>query len=439
MPTSKATSSLIFLIEAFHPDGAAEGAADVLTRHGSARSAPWALEELSGDAVAWVSVRPGGRRRARRRLRRAGLRVAGSWLAVPPRAPRALVPLSGTTRPVRSRIAASLSSRGWRAVLRLPAGLVEEIGPGVGLVVQRADARPTFAWLDATGLHPPVVVSAGWHDPAEGLLLHGEGSLVKSSRPGAGRDPGAEAAALRRLGPAARAAGAAVPRVVYAGRAGRRLALAEEVIAGERVAGLLRRRPDRLAGVLQEIGDWIAGWHEQTRVTRPFSADDLERFVLAPMRAAAPLLPAGTDYADRVAELGRELVGIGLPFSAAHNDLTTWNVLFGSGGLAIVDWEAAEPEALPLVDLDYLIVDAVAAARRIAREEAFARCAGEGADARLADDLRDALCARLDLSFEATELARHACWLGHARNEAVRPPGREARPFLTILRSIAAT
>jgi thiamine kinase-like enzyme len=132
------------------------------------------------------------------------------------------------------------------------------------------------------------------------------------------------------------------------------------------------------------------------------------------------------------------MVGRSLPFAAAHNDLTTWNILLDGENMGIVDWEAAEREALPLVDLDYLVVDAVAAARRIRRDIAFAACAGSGPDAQLARRIRHELQSASGIDEDMAELARHACWLGHARNEAARAQPAAPRPFLSILAAVVA-
>ena len=132
------------------------------------------------------------------------------------------------------------------------------------------------------------------------------------------------------------------------------------------------------------------------------------------------------------------MVGRSLPFAAAHNDLTTWNILLDGTDIGIVDWEAADREALPLVDLDYLVVDAVATARHTRRDDAFAACAGNGPDAQLARRVRHELESAIGIDEDVAELVRHACWLGHAGNEAARALPDAPRPFLSILAAVAA-
>jgi thiamine kinase-like enzyme len=127
--------------------------------------------------------------------------------------------------------------------------------------------------------------------------------------------------------------------------------------------------------------------------------------------------------------MGRAAEGKPVKLVAAHNDLTTANVLVGRDGrLAVVDWDTAAPRALPLTDLFYALADAEAATRRFAdRVAAFFAAPTQEARFRAALGIDDALA---DLCF-------HACWLRHAANESLRPE-LKARPFLEIVRAIAA-
>jgi hypothetical protein len=441
MRAMDATSRTVALIEALHPDGAVDevhvdGASSTVAPSLVIGSGPPAA--LAEDGIAWVAVPPGRRGRMRAELRRRGLLVGSSWLPVPRSAPRVLLPVVPASGATRRRLAVGLpGGRLVRLALGCTDRLLEELAPGIGLLAQRPGARPALAWLSESGAQGPVVVSSSWHEPAAGLVCSGERTVVKSSRSGAERDPRREAAALRELGPAARRAGARVPRVLYDGPAGRRTALVEDTLAGVRAAMILRRQPSRLDALVTQVGDWLARWHVETRVTRPFGAEDLERFILSPARALAPRLPHGAAYLERLDRLGRSLYGSHVPFATAHNDLTTWNLLVDRDALAVVDWEAAEREALPLVDLDYLLIDAVAAARRTRQDLVFRRCAAGGRDGRLVNRLHGELRSRLGLDHEVAELARHACWLGHARNEDQRAAPGTPRPFLAIVALLA--
>jgi hypothetical protein len=425
------------LVEAFHPDGAA----DVVVVGSGDKPADLVLTSkprdisLTPDGVAWVRVPPGRRYAARRALARGGFVVHGSWLAVPRVAPLVLIRLA--PRISRSAFAAAVPGRLGRIVGRGGAWL-EELLPGVALLAQRPAARAPFAWARDHGADAAVAVFASWHDPLQRVIVRGDATVVKSSR---GGDPSGlpdEAEIVSELAPTARAAGAAVPTVVYAGRAGKRIALIEDLVPGERAATLLRRRPDRLPHVVGRVAEWLERWHLETRVMRPLEEHDVERYLLAPARSLAGELPDGTQYLRDLSRRSEAMVGRSLPFAAAHNDLTTWNILLDGEKMGIVDWEAAEREALPLVDLDYLVVDAVAAARRMRRDIAFAACAGSGPDAQLARRIRHELKSASGIDEDVAELARHACWLGHARNEAARAQPGAPRPFLSILAAVVA-
>jgi hypothetical protein len=373
----------------------------------------------------------------RAELRRQGLRVVGSWLPIPHSRPRILLPLAPVSVAARRRLAEALPGG---VLMRIaswcPTRVLEELAPGVGLLAQLPGARPALAWLEDIGVDEPVVLLSSWHEPDDRLVLVGEQSVVKTSRAGADHDPRREASTLRELGPGARRAGARVPDILFTGAASRRTALVEDALSGSRAAEHLRRHPSRLDDVVTKVADWLAHWHIETRVPRLFTPNDLERLILAPARALAPHIPDGAEYVERLDRLGRSLCGTSVPFAAAHNDLTTWNLLVGGEALAVLDWEAAEREALPLVDIEYFVVDAVSTARRTSRATAFQLCSDHGRYTRLGRSLRDNLRSRLGLEPAVAELARHACWIHHARNEHGRAAGAE-RPFLEIVARLA--
>ena len=124
--------------------------------------------------------------------------------------------------------------------------------------------------------------------------------------------------------------------------------------------------------------------------------------------------------------MGRAAEGRAVKLVAAHNDLTTANVLVAHDGrLGIVDWDTAAPRALPLTDLFYAVADAEAATRGFADRVAATSVEHERR-------FRDAL----GLDDAVADLCFHACWLRHAANESLRD--QETRPFLEIARTVAA-
>jgi hypothetical protein len=74
-----------------------------------------------------------------------------------------------------------------------------------------------------------------------------------------------------------------------------------------------------------------------------------------------PLRELETDYGDVFApELAARartaLAGLGpLPLVWEHRDFGSWNVVLTAEGPAVIDWESAEPEGLPFLDLVYLL------------------------------------------------------------------------------------
>jgi len=206
----------------------------------------------------------------------------------------------------------------------------------------------------------------------------------------------------------------------------------ESGIEGRAAALVLGERPRLLGEVLDRLAGPLERWSRETASDRRADAALLEREVLAPARALAAELPE--EYPAWLEGRCSEVEGMALPAVAAHNDLTMANVLLGRrGGIGIVDWDTARADGLPLVDFLYASVDAHAAADRYRDPaESFAACiASPEVEAH-----RARLAAALGLEPAVAELCFHACWLGHAANEAGRPEG--TRPFLRIVRRLAA-
>lgn len=234
-----------------------------------------------------------------------------------------------------------------------------------------------------------------------------------------------EAGILERLGPSAQSAGAAVPAPVSLDRLHGHTLLSMTVVDGRPAAALLHEDPGRLVDVVERLVGWLERWNCRTRAVRAVELSWLEREVLAPAHALAPFLPGGDGYLAWLERRCAELAGRAVPFVAAHNDLSVWNVLLdGRGGLAIVDWETARDEDLPLVDFFYLVTEAVAAVGGYADWcVAFEACFAPGGryepwvagmQARLADSL--------GVPAPAIELCLHACWIRRvARHRALQP------------------
>jgi hypothetical protein len=207
-------------------------------------------------------------------------------------------------------------------------------------------------------------------------------------------------------------------------------------LPGSPASGLLRRAPDRLGAVLHAVADWLLAWNRATAGSSRATAALLERRLLGPAERIAAAVPATARHAASMRALAERLDGAPLVTVAAHRDLTMSNVLVGSTGLGVVDWEAAGADDLPLLDLWYALADGVARARGVDHRHAVAslRAAATTLPAGLAA-LPARHAAALGLSADQARLGFHACWLGHADDELSRgTPG----PFLAVVEAIAA-
>ena len=410
---------------------------------------------LAEDGLAYVLAPPLRRARLHASLRGRGLRIESAVLHLPDlRRTRQLIPLERAVAAHAVSRLVPLASRRHRAAgaaLRLPGAraVLRAVGP-VALVARRPGGRPLFEWLyrldGATlGRHAGVVVSTGWEERARRAVLHrfggpGDGLAVAKAVlvPDAASSP--EAGVLARLGPEARAAGAAVPYPLTAARVQGAPVLLQTGLPGEIVASLLGREPVRLVEALSLVCRWLGEWQQRTASrTRPTRAQ-LEREVLDPAAAVAPSIDGGERYLAGLTARCRAAEGASIPLTASHNDLTMWNVLMDRrGGIGIVDWETGQESALPLKDFFYAAVDAVAATERYADRVAAARACLDpgGRHAGTIGALQGSLVNALALPPAAVELSLHSCWLGHAANEGRKAAPGAARPFRDIVQWLA--
>jgi hypothetical protein len=351
-------------------------------------------------------------RRARTAIaREAGLELGPAVLEIGGR----LVPAErGAARWALGAVPAS--ARGRLAALA-PAPVLGLAAPAA--IARPPGSRPLAAWLRERGFGTSVVAA-----PGAAFLLEG-GRLRLAAKVGAGppaRRELTEAHALADLGPAARAAGADVPDVVEEGELGGRPLLVTTGVEGRPASVLLAEQPSRRDALAARIADWLLRWNLATAAEATLSRELLEREVLAPARAVGALVP-------KLERLARAVEGRPVKLVAAHNDLTTANVLVARDGrLAVVDWDTAAPRTLPLTDLLYALADAEAATRGFADRVSAAL----GTSAEHERRFREAL----GLDDAVADLCFHACWLRHAANESLRE--QETRPFLEIARTVAA-
>lgn len=412
------------------------------------------VDRLEPDGVAYLLLDRRDRTSARRLLRERSLFLESPLLHLPDvAATRQLVPLA--PRPARYAFKSVVPLVPWKRIaaeigLRAGAGAaLAAAAPDVALVARRPGARPLFEWLGLPGGggagRPTAVVSSSARPGATGVVVHpfehaGPAVVAKLALDPAAL-PSHEAERLVTLGPAARQAGAAVPEPLRSFDLHGLRVLVESRIEGDIAAPRLIRRPAGLERVAEDVVGWLERWHAATARRASLTAERLERELLTPAEVVAPLVTRGADYLAALRERCERLEGVTVPLAASHNDLTMWNVLVArDGALGVVDWEAAEEATLPLKDFFYAVADAVAATRRYAdRPAAVADCFAPGGErAGFVARLRARIASSVELDPDVADACFHACWLGHAANEARSARPSDARPFREIVERLAA-
>jgi hypothetical protein len=191
---------------------------------------------------------------------------------------------------------------------------------------------------------------------------------------------------------------------------------------------------------MESVVHWLERWNRATMVIRLLDHERLRQEVLLPAKHLAPYLEQGEAYRQWLTRRCLDVVGVQVPFVAAHNDLTMSNMLIDKQGrLGVVDWESSCEQGFPLVDFFYAVADAVAATRAYSdRFNAFQACFTpggifSGTVARLQNGLQRAL----SVSVEVANICFHACWLHHALNEHYRDEPQHRRRFLKIVQWLA--
>lgn len=406
---------------------------------------------LAPDGVVYVLAAPRPRRRLRRALREHGLArvepflhvpdVQRSRFVVPLRQPTLrhalaqLVPLRSRNRPLAALAAALPTAR----VLELLAG-------PVGFAAQRATAPDLFGWLGEAGAPPIAIVALGAEESGR-TTLHVFPRSARSpsfvAKLGGGSDRDSALAAAEAHAATAGSAGVVVPRPLPPIVTHREPVWRETAVPGTNAAVLLRRRPRRLPEVVHALVTWLDEWQRRTASESDVHPELLDEWVREPLARLRSSIGAAGDYESRLEALCLRSAGR-VPLVTMHGDLTMANVLVQDGrpgrtAIGVVDWETSRARALPLLDLFYMLADAVAAVGGYEDRPAAARqcfsTAGGSAGSTTSALLQ--LARTLGLNDDVTALCFHACWLHHAANEArVRKPG-EPSPFLEILDWVA--
>ena len=402
--------------------------------------------QLARDGIAYVLAPTA--LRLRRALYTVGLREEGCFLHLPDVArSRYLVPVgsaaeryafSGPLPMSEHKRVAAL------AALRVP--MLARLGPS-GVAFRRPGARPLARWLfELHGKPPPpwsALVSRSWRNTGATVLLRftsGESKpdLVVKLSPTAP----AELSALQEIAPAAGRSGARVPIGLLLAALESRPFVAQTPVGGRPAQLLLGRGLVTKETMLERIAAWLLRWGAESAQRREITRADVEARVLGPAREVARVAPV-PGYVDYLVRLSAKLVGLPMPFVAAHNDMTTSNILVldEDPRLGIVDWEDARAEWLPLTDFFYASADVAASVGDTdgnGRVRAFVECfTPEGAAHALVSRLRADLASALAVDRSVVELSFHACWLHHAVHELRHEAPDGSGPFATIAGTVA--
>lgn len=389
-----------------------------------------AAQDLAGiaglprDAVVYVLAAPRARRALLREAREQGFLPTAAFVHVRDgNAGATLVQLD--RRSLSYAATVLLPKPAWmRAVARVAPGpllrVAASLFPHAGVACRRSDGAPLAAW-SGEGLRGALVLRATRRDGRDRRFLTSVDRRVLVKL-----DPAEhERANLEQHAPVAARAGALVPQLVETGAAPRD-ALAITLLPGRPASTAISSgelTPDAAIG---RVGEWLLRWNRATAVPALVTEHLLERELFAPLRVLEGGAPRG--YRAWLEERSGEWLGAELPLVTAHLDLTMANVLVGPEGIGVVDWAEARADALPLVDLFYAAADAAAATNAYADRVGAFRDGKHDADTRLSSEL--------GVSPAIRELCFHACWLQHARNEALA--GSRETPFRRIVELVAA-
>jgi glycosyltransferase involved in cell wall biosynthesis len=327
------------------------------------RRADWRFLLQDGELLAhWRLPRPGGARRARRRFEAAGYSdVRVYWAGpLPHRLPQFWLPVESP-----EAVGYLLSTRRPGAVLRWLWRLAHKGGLLAPLYVvgRRADAGTEDVPLPASASllllttgHRSInkAVGLAFKPGAEKPTMAAKFARVPEAEPGLER----EALVLRRLGEE-RPGVKGVPRLRGEGRRAGRLAVVQDAVEGESLLDLLR--PENFeAMALQVTRVLIDLAHNDGSAIEPAinprgggkmpARDALDWFA----QGFGPVVDAA--LVDKARALLADLGD--LPPVPEHRDCSPWNILITpAGDPVLLDWESAEPDGLPGMDLVYFLAN----------------------------------------------------------------------------------
>ena len=172
-----------------------------------------------------------------------------------------------------------------------------------------------------------------------------------------------EAAMLKQFGAGLAKSGLEVPRLIDCTTTARFCSLIETHVPGRPMDSLFRDSRHRDVGAIAgRLAEWLSQWNRQTLRHVELTPALGELLILSAARELAGTIDRGSAYVEWLSGKTAQLIGHKVPLVAAHNDLTMANVLGDLSGIrSVIDWEAADPDGLPLTDFRYASCDAATA------------------------------------------------------------------------------
>lgn len=373
----------------------------------------------------WKVPGPGRARRARRRAEAAGYEdVRVYWPGPLPRGlPQFWLPVASDEAArylLAERGADSLGERAlhglWRLVRR--AGLLAPL-----YVVGRrrgsggedeVELPPSASLLLLTGGHRSInkVVGLAFEGAGEKPTAAVKFARVPEAEPGLER----EARVLRRLGDE-RPDLVGVPHLRGKGHRAGRLAVVEDVVEGRSLLD------DLTLQNFEQVAMQVTRLLIDLAHTEVPGAEWRRRLVEEPLADFEARFGAVVGDAALVA-IRETLAGLGeLPPAPEHRDCSPWNIVVApSGEPVLLDWESAEPDGLPALDLFYFLANCAfvldGAFESGGVRESYARLLDPAGEyGRIAQRAVTEYATALQIAPEDFGRLRLLCWILHSRSD----------------------
>ena len=234
------------------------------------------------------------------------------------------------------------------ATAQKPGGSADAVEDAVH---QHSGGGGTVSWILLTGGRRSVNKVVGLpvvHPAAQPQIV------VKFARSETEEEPLRNESEVLRLLAAARPALRGIPKALFLERRCGRLALGETALDGAPLIWRLDR--ESFDGLCASVTDWLVSL--AGRAERRPRHDWSARLVDEPLQRFA------RQYGSVVSseEIGRARAALSwlddLPLVCEQRDCAPWNVLLADGRISVADWESAEPNGLPALDLAYFLTNA---------------------------------------------------------------------------------